>query len=145
MANMQPFETPSIPHVGERPNQKLSMQGMADAGPATCLGVQPRHPVEKLLLDGPRREEQQEMITKSLVYGQHAPLRAKMERELLSSVQRLPGLPSSLVGLETLLDKDDEIDFEDVFNLEENAPNSRMMGPNFGLHDVMERRLNMKF
>mmetsp|Transcript_6739 Transcript_6739/g.9293 ORF Transcript_6739/g.9293 Transcript_6739/m.9293 type:complete len:115 (+) Transcript_6739:371-715(+) len=72
-------------------------------------------------------------------------LSAKMERELLSSVQRLPGLPSSLVGLETLLDKDDEIDFEDVFNLEENAPNSRMMGPNFGLHDVMERRLNMKF
>mmetsp|Transcript_6739 Transcript_6739/g.9294 ORF Transcript_6739/g.9294 Transcript_6739/m.9294 type:complete len:102 (-) Transcript_6739:255-560(-) len=71
MANMQPFETPSIPHVGERPNQKLSMQGMADAGPATCLGVQPRHPVEKLLLDGPRREEQQEMITKSLVYGLH--------------------------------------------------------------------------
>eukprot|EP00403_Amphidinium_massartii_P023916 CAMPEP_0178400190 /NCGR_PEP_ID=MMETSP0689_2-20121128/15663_1 /TAXON_ID=160604 /ORGANISM="Amphidinium massartii, Strain CS-259" /LENGTH=142 /DNA_ID=CAMNT_0020020981 /DNA_START=80 /DNA_END=508 /DNA_ORIENTATION=+ len=142
---MRSVDLPTIPHVGERPNQKLAVQGMSDSGPATHTGVRPRHPVEKILLDGPRRDEQQEMMTKSVIYGSHAPLRAKMERELLSSFQRLPGLQSSLTGLETLLDKDDEIEFEDVFNLEANAPGSKAMGPNFGLHDVMEQRLNMKF
>ena len=67
---------------------------------------------------------------------------ARKERELLSQFQRLPGLPSSLVrpqildilythqnlklcenewskvGLETVLDMDDTIEFEDIMNLE---------------------------
>lgn len=67
---------------------------------------------------------------------------ARKERELLSQFQRLPGLPSLLVrpqifdilytqqnfklcesewskvGLETVLDMDDTIEFEDIMNLE---------------------------
>merc|ERR1711879_466405 len=106
---------------------------------------QARHPVERLLLDSGRREEKQEMMQLALVHGAHAPLRMKMERELLSQFQRLPGIPSSLAGLETVLDTDETIEFEDVFNLEANAPTSRVTGPNFGMHDVMEARLNMRF
>merc|ERR1719254_264147 len=93
-------------------------QGMADHGPANRVGAQPRHPVERLLLDAGRRDEQQEMMGKALVFGQHAPIRMKIERELLSQFQRLPGLKSSLVGLETLMDMDETIEFEDIFNLE---------------------------
>ncbi|CAJ1455160.1 unnamed protein product [Effrenium voratum] len=68
-----------------------------------------------------------------------------MERELLSQFQRLPGLPSSLVGLETVLDMDETIEFEDIMNLEANSAMSRFTGPNRGLHDIMEQRLNMRF
>eukprot|EP00812_Abedinium_dasypus_P014737 NODE_8292_length_390_cov_176.214925.p3 GENE.NODE_8292_length_390_cov_176.214925~~NODE_8292_length_390_cov_176.214925.p3 ORF type:complete len:72 (-),score=31.64 NODE_8292_length_390_cov_176.214925:157-372(-) len=69
----------------------------------------------------------------------------KMEREIVSQFQRLPGLQSSMVGLETLLDIDEELTEEDVFGREEAAPKSKITGPNFGLHDVMEARLNMRF
>merc|ERR550537_256056 len=123
----------------------MQTQGMNSNGPATRNGEQARHPVEKLLLDDTRHEEQQEMMAKAIVYGQHAPIRAKMERELLSQFQRLPGLPSSLVGLETVLDIDDTIEFEDIMNLDDVAPMPKSVGPNRGLHEVMEQRLNMRF
>eukprot|EP00927_Polykrikos_kofoidii_P077670 TRINITY_DN7458_c1_g2_i2.p2 TRINITY_DN7458_c1_g2~~TRINITY_DN7458_c1_g2_i2.p2 ORF type:complete len:142 (+),score=37.78 TRINITY_DN7458_c1_g2_i2:68-493(+) len=141
MAQTQTMEAQSLPFVGERPNKKLQVRGMSDAASAG----QARHPVERLLLDAGRRSEQQEMMTKAVVYGQHAPLRAKMERELLSQFQRLPGLPSSFIGLETVLGMEDKIEFEDVFNLEAHAPTSKTVGPNWGLHDAMEARLNMRF
>ena len=129
----------------EMPDSRMLVQGMGDSGPRARAGTQPRHPVERLLNDHSRRAEQHEMMAKSLVFGQHAPLRMKMERELLSQFQRLPGVPSALVGLETLMDLDDTIEFEDIFNLEDTAPLPRVTGPNRGLHDVMEQRLNMRF
>lgn len=132
--------------VGEEmPDKRMMKQGLADTGPAKHSGEAQRHPVERLLTDHSRREQQQEMMNKALVYGQHAPIRAKMERELLSQFQRLPGLPSSLVGLETVLDMDDTIEFEDIMNLEANSAMSRFTGPNRGLHDIMEQRLHMRF
>merc|ERR1712061_386829 len=97
----------------------------------------------KLVLDV-RRDDRMDLQAKAMVFGQHAPLRDKLERELLSQFQRLPGLPSSMIGLETMLDLDDTIEFEDIFNLDENAPMSKVVGPNRTLHDVMEQRLNMK-
>eukprot|EP00440_Ansanella_granifera_P004665 gb/GFBE01005056.1/.p1 GENE.gb/GFBE01005056.1/~~gb/GFBE01005056.1/.p1 ORF type:complete len:153 (+),score=38.81 gb/GFBE01005056.1/:1-459(+) len=129
----------------EMPDKRMQLQGMADSGPNTRNGEQCRHPVERLLIDHTRRSEQQEMMSKAIVYGQHAPIRAKMEREILSQFQRLPGLKSSLVGLETVLDMDDTIEFEDIMNLEEHSAIPRSTGPNRGLHDVMEQRLNMRF
>merc|ERR1719394_2005542 len=106
----------------------MTTQGMEGTGPTSRSGASVRHPVEKLLIDNSKRSEQQEMMAKSIVFGQHAPIRAKMERELLSQFQRLPGLPSSLVGLETMLDMDDTIEFE------EDAPMPRTTGPNFPVH-----------
>mmetsp|Transcript_49738 Transcript_49738/g.126678 ORF Transcript_49738/g.126678 Transcript_49738/m.126678 type:complete len:151 (-) Transcript_49738:156-608(-) len=134
------------PEAGvEMPDKRLHVSGMGDNGPKARTDVQPRHPVEKLLLDNVRHSEQQEMMAKSLVYGQHAPIRAKIERNILAQFQRLPGLQSSLVGLQTVMDMDDTIEFEDIFNLEANAPMPGTTGPNRGLHDVMEQRLNMRF
>merc|ERR1712194_634927 len=122
----------------------MQLQGMDGTGPTSRTGTQARHPVEKLVLDV-RRDDQMDLRAKAMVHGAHAPLRAKMERELLSQFQRLPGLPSSLVGLETVLDMDDTIEYEEIFNLEEDAPMSKITGPNRSLHDVMEQRLNMRF
>eukprot|EP00413_Alexandrium_margalefii_P042206 CAMPEP_0204589776 /NCGR_PEP_ID=MMETSP0661-20131031/49402_1 /ASSEMBLY_ACC=CAM_ASM_000606 /TAXON_ID=109239 /ORGANISM="Alexandrium margalefi, Strain AMGDE01CS-322" /LENGTH=148 /DNA_ID=CAMNT_0051599731 /DNA_START=65 /DNA_END=511 /DNA_ORIENTATION=+ len=129
----------------EMPDKRMEMQGADSTGPTSRVGTQPRHPVEKLLVDHERRGEQQEMMGKALVFGQHAPVRAKLERELLAQFQRLPGLPSSLVGLETVLDMDETIEFEDIFDREEHLPMPKLAGPNRGLHDVMEQRLNMRF
>uniref|UniRef100_A0A7S1Q8L4 Proteasome maturation protein n=1 Tax=Alexandrium catenella TaxID=2925 RepID=A0A7S1Q8L4_ALECA len=129
----------------EMPDKRVQLQGLDSTGPTARAGAQPRHPVERFLVDHVRREEHQEMMGKALVFGQHAPVRAKLEREMLSQFQRLPGLPSSLVGLETVLDMDESIEFEDIFNLEENAPMPKLTSANRGLHDVMEQRLNMRF
>ena len=43
-------------------------------------------------------------------------MRLKTEKEILSRIQRPPGLPSSFVALETALGKDETIDFEDILN-----------------------------
>merc|ERR1719390_538668 len=117
MAAMKGFIEPmaadhTAPFAMGLPNDKLFTQGMSETGPKSRTGTVARHPVERLLLDHPRRGEQQEMMSKALVHGLHAPFKAKMEREILSSFQRLPGLSSSLVGLETVMDMDDEIEFE---------------------------------
>merc|ERR1711957_916848 len=136
----------TLAFAGERPNKEMQAQGMGDSHVgAACAGAEARHPVEKLLIDNGRRAERQEFQCLSMVHGVHAPLRLKMERELLSQFQRLPGLPSSLAGLETVLGIDETIQFENVLNLDVNNPNSRNMGPNFGVHDVMEARLGMRF
>jgi len=47
------------------------------------------------------------------VYGTHLPMRVRIEMNILSQVQRLPGLPSHHVGLDTIMGRDETIDFED--------------------------------
>ena len=47
------------------------------------------------------------------VYGSHLPMRVQMEMNIVAQVQRPPGLPSHNVGLETILGRDETIDFED--------------------------------
>lgn len=47
------------------------------------------------------------------MYGKHLPMQIRMELDILSQVQRLPGLPNSNLGMETILGRDDKIDFED--------------------------------
>eukprot|EP00406_Dinophysis_acuminata_P049685 CAMPEP_0179307746 /NCGR_PEP_ID=MMETSP0797-20121207/50797_1 /TAXON_ID=47934 /ORGANISM="Dinophysis acuminata, Strain DAEP01" /LENGTH=136 /DNA_ID=CAMNT_0021017433 /DNA_START=20 /DNA_END=426 /DNA_ORIENTATION=- len=116
----------------EMTDKRMALQGMADSVLKSNATPKARHPVERLLLDSGRRADQQEMMQKALVFGQHAPIRARMEREILSQFQRLPGLQSSLVGLETVMDMDETIEFEDIFNLEGNAPASRITGQNWG-------------
>lgn len=140
---MPATDLPSVRFVGERPDMRMHTQGVSQ--PMEQSAAQARHPVEKMLLTEPHRAEQQEMMAKAMIHGMHAPLRLKMERELLSSFQRLPGLPSSLVGLETVLGRDETIEFEDIFNLDANAPVPKNLGPNLSVHDVMEKRLNMRF
>mmetsp|Transcript_95717 Transcript_95717/g.259839 ORF Transcript_95717/g.259839 Transcript_95717/m.259839 type:complete len:151 (+) Transcript_95717:100-552(+) len=129
----------------ELPDTRMNAKGMEAVGPKTSPETGARHPLEKLLVDNAKRAEQQEMMAKSVVFGQHAPIRAKMERELMAQFQRLPGLPSSMMGLETVLGLDTTIEWEDVFNREEDAPMPRTTGPNFPVHRVMEKRLNMRF
>ena len=54
-------------------------------------------------------------------------------------MQRLPGLPSSFVALDTVTGRSEIIDHQDVLNL----PSERPVEPKFSLHDAMEVKLGM--
>lgn len=44
------------------------------------------------------------------------PIRLQTEKQILSQFQRLPGIRSEMPGLETMLGKDEDLDFEDIFD-----------------------------
>lgn len=56
------------------------------------------------------------MKTVQDIYGSAAAMRLRTERKVLSRYTRLPGLPSSYIGLDTLMGTDMDFDFEDVLN-----------------------------
>ncbi len=49
-------------------------------------------------------------------------MRMRAERKAMESVSRLPGLPSSFVGLECELGVDEDLEYEDFMNLPSEAP-----------------------
>lgn len=53
---------------------------------------------------------------------------------LLEQAQHLPGLPSSMLGLETVLGRDETVEFEDYLD----PPAQRPEGPRFRVHEAME-------
>ena len=73
------------------------------------------------------------------VYGTAAPLKLRIEEEILGSVQRLPGLPSSSLGAEALSGKLDDFDFSDA--LGQSSEESETMPVD--MHSVMECRLGL--
>jgi hypothetical protein len=71
------------------------------------------------------------------VYGAHVPMRKRMELGIVSSIQRLPGLPSSNFGLEILLNKHEDLDFDDFL------ADPQLAGDGVDVHLAMEKRLGM--
>ena len=71
------------------------------------------HPVESIQRDWLRSQLETKYHLMGLAHGSHLPMQMKMEASILSQVRRLPGLPSSHIGLDTLLGRDTTIDFED--------------------------------
>lgn len=125
--------------VSERPNQSLHKeQCMAPIG---NIG-KPSHPVQKIQLQSTRDRLKMEDKLDSITIGSHVPLRNKIERTILAQYQRLPGLQSSLVGLEAHLDLDETIEFEDFLNRKDLCPVPEL-GFNHTMHEVMERKLGM--
>ncbi len=53
------------------------------------------------------------------VYGEALPLRMHIEEQILGRVQRLPGLPSSRLGLEAMTGALDDFGFESYLGLPE--------------------------
>ena len=54
-------------------------------------------------------------------YGSHLPMQIRMELDILSQAKRLPGIRSSNVGAETILGRDETIDFEDFLGLPQDS------------------------
>jgi hypothetical protein len=72
------------------------------------------------------------------VYGSHMPLQMTMEENILSQFRRFPGLQSSMSGLETMLNMDETIEFEDYLG----AP--QVSTEQVEVFAAMERRLGDK-
>jgi len=82
-------------------------------GGTNVQAATPVHPVQLIQMQAePRRVETQKALM-ARIYGAHVPMRMTMEETILSQFQRMPGLPSSMVGLETLLNTDTKIDYAD--------------------------------
>ncbi|CDJ37126.1 hypothetical protein, conserved [Eimeria tenella] len=107
--------------------------GRRGAGPPP-RGVPP-HPLELQQKQLLRAAEQQELQRAAAAFGSYAALRIKTERELCATAQRLPGLPSSLWGLQTLMGLDISISPQDY--LGRDKPDLEG-GPLLTLHDRIE-------
>ena len=46
-------------------------------------------------------------------YGSHLPMQIRMELETVAQSRRLPGMPTCNIALETILGRDETIEFED--------------------------------
>lgn len=92
------------------------------------------------MLQHVKNEWQSSLYITERVYGSHAAWEKRMDRAVLSQVQRLPGLPSSHVGLDALLGKDQKLEWEDVLNVPELRPSM----PKLSVHDLMENKLKLK-
>lgn len=101
-------------------------------------GVSSSHPVESIQkahgLDGERSRLQ--MLQN--VYGSALPARMHIEKQILSRVERLPGLPSSRLGLESLTGELDDFSFDSYLNLPGESEVSAT-----DLHSAMEKRLGL--
>ncbi|CAD7953013.1 unnamed protein product [Amoebophrya sp. A25] len=128
----------AMPH--ERPNRGLEEERCQ--APVGNIG-QPDHPVQKIQLQSMRDRLKMEDRLDGIVLGSHVPMRNRIERNILAQYQRLPGLPSSFVGLESHLDIDETIEFEDYLNRKETCPMPEV-GFNHTMHDVLEKKLEMK-
>lgn len=76
------------------------------------------HPVAEIEKSARLNEVVARRRLQAAVYGASLPMRRMMERETLSQFRRLPGLPSSHLGLELLDRRDEQIDFADFLNVE---------------------------
>ena len=74
------------------------------------------HAVEVVQAAGAAQALDGELYRLSKVYGAHAAWERRMDLAAASATARLPGLPSSHCALDTLLNRDDKLGFEDFLN-----------------------------
>ncbi|KAF8055475.1 CYCB1-2 [Scenedesmus sp. PABB004] len=72
------------------------------------------------------------------LYGLAFPARVALDRQILAKFGRLPGLPSSRLGLESLTGELDQFGFESYLGLPEDSTDAPVE-----LHSQMEARLGM--
>ncbi|CAM9430356.1 unnamed protein product [Ectocarpus sp. 12 AP-2014] len=92
------------------------------------------HPLEAMNKARIPNEFDFKMDLAGKVYGSAFVMRMKTEVATLSQAPHLPGLPSSMLGLETVLGRDETVEFEDYLD----PPAERPEGPRFRVHEAME-------
>lgn len=78
------------------------------------------------------------MSTVEQVYGKAAAMRLRTEKAVLEQYTRLPGLPSSHAGLDTLTGADEQIQFADFLNDPNEHPENALR-----VHEAMEVKLSI--
>jgi len=95
------------------------------------------HPVEMIQKNSFKSSEALRKFTTANIFGSHMMLRMQMDQALLSRFQRLPGLPSEYCGLDTIMNLDEDLGFEDYLNEPQNSVAF------VDVHRTMERRLHL--
>ncbi|KAJ0408105.1 hypothetical protein P43SY_002075 [Pythium insidiosum] len=98
--------------------------------------VRPVHPVQQLQAMHRRNTWELKMATAEQIYGKGAAMRLRTEKAVMEQFGRMPGLPSSHVGLDTITGADEEITFNDFLNDPAEHPEH-----SFRVHDAMEVKL----
>jgi len=98
------------------------------------------HPVQHIQKNWVIDEASRENFAIKRIFGTQMNMRLEMEKEILGKPKRLPGLPSSFVGLETVLGTDEDIDFEDYLS---DPRTSETIPPS--THEMMETSLGIQF
>lgn len=75
-----------------------------------------RHPVELIQSQMLDMEAKNRKTMLANIHGQFAANQVQIEQEAMSRIIRRPGLPSSQLGLKSLLHLDDKFGFEDYLN-----------------------------
>jgi len=86
---------------------KQETHGSCVPGVAALPAATPTHPAHPLQHFKNTWDADQFLLTQ--VYGATAAWERRMERSVLSQVQRLPGVPSAHVGLDHMLGRDDKV------------------------------------
>jgi Arc/MetJ family transcription regulator len=63
-----------------------------------------------------KNEFESSLFVAERVYGAHAAFEKRLDRAVLATVQRAPGLPSSHALLDSMLRRDETIDISDILN-----------------------------
>ena len=71
------------------------------------------HPVQRILLNQQNNTWRSKMQAIQVLYGAGAAMRMQTDKSILEKFERLPGLPSARVGLNTAIGRDEEFGFED--------------------------------
>mmetsp|Transcript_9495 Transcript_9495/g.24192 ORF Transcript_9495/g.24192 Transcript_9495/m.24192 type:complete len:137 (+) Transcript_9495:195-605(+) len=106
--------------------------------PCLKAGASYAHPVEAIQAntEATRRENSSKMLGK--LYGAAVPAKLAIEQQILSRPGRLPGIPSSKLGLASYTGALDEFSFEDYLG----DPANSEVEP-VDLHGQMETRLGL--
>lgn len=99
--------------------------------------ITPGHPLETSLANHAARQEAMRMQVLQNTQGRHMPLIMQMERSIVSKIQRMPPLESSMVALETLTGMNTCIAVEDIFS----PPSEALV--TVDTHLAMQNRLKM--
>eukprot|EP00897_Mesotaenium_endlicherianum_P008377 jgi/Mesen1/7568/ME000392S06826 len=84
-----------------------------------------------------RTELKRSLLEKA--YGSAFPMKMDIERQMLSRVRRLPGLPSSMIGLDSYTGALDDFGFEDYLG----GPQDSEQMSQLDLHHQMEVKLGL--
>ncbi len=96
------------------------------------------HPVEAIQRDYKSTATDKQLDMMKQLYGISVPAKFQIETQILGRFQRLPGLPSSKLGLESLTGELDEFSFESYLGLPQDSEVQAV-----SLHDRMEQQLNL--
>ena len=84
------------------------------------MAVDEKNPIHKIRTQKFTSEEEERLADIGAIYGSAMPMMMRYERSVLGQPERLPGLRSSFMTLESNMGRLDKLEFEDVFGRDNN-------------------------